>query len=236
MSNENRLRFILFIIVAAAHVIAILFLAVNVATVNVKTPEKTRMSDEMESARVMRLTDISELINEIFLPPPPPDGPPPLPDSADSSMVESIAEEMIETDVVPEQTIVAPGTLIHYGSDGFGFGSLYGEGSETGSWDDYLSMHQVSEQPVFDERDLATALVYPPIALRSGIEGRVILELFIDRNGYVQQILILQENPKDRGFGEAAIKAFTGKRGTPAMSDGKPVSCRIRRPVTFKIK
>jgi protein TonB len=46
----------------------------------------------------------------------------------------------------------------------------------------------------------------------------------------------MQENPKDRGFGEAAVKAFTGKRGTPAYADGEPVSTRYRYPLSFKIK
>jgi len=46
----------------------------------------------------------------------------------------------------------------------------------------------------------------------------------------------LQENPQDRGFGEAAVKAFTGKRGIPAYANEEPVSARYRYPVSFKIK
>jgi protein TonB len=51
----------------------------------------------------------------------------------------------------------------------------------------------------------------------------------------IQQIRILMEDPKDRGFGEAAVKAFTGKRGVPAHAEGIPVSTRYRYPVSFKI-
>ena len=141
--------------------------------------------------------------------PPPPDELP---------VVESIAETMIETDTEPLQTVVAPGTL------------------NVLSWDDYLPIHRVSNPPQFDEREIAAALVYPSIALRSSIEGRVILELFVDKNGWVQQVRILQENPKDRGFGEAAIRAFTGRRGVPAMANGEAVSARYRYPVSFRIK
>jgi len=143
-------------------------------------------------------------------PPPPPEELP---------QVESIAETMIETDTEPLQTIVAPGTL-----------------TTTQSWDDYLPIHKVSEPPRFDERDIMASLVYPPIALRSAIEGRVVLELFVDRNGIVQRITILREDPADRGFGEAAIRAFTGRRGSPAHANGEPVSSRYRYPVSFKIK
>jgi protein TonB len=120
---------------------------------------------------------------------------------------------------VPDQVIVAPGSL-----------------TSVHSWDDYLPMHRVSQSPVFDERAIMADLVYPPIALRSAIEGRVILELFVDKNGRVQQIRILQETPGDRGFGEAAVRAFAGRRGTPAYANGEPVSSRYSYPVSFRIR
>jgi protein TonB len=97
-------------------------------------------------------------------------------------------------------------------------------------------MHQVSTPPQFDPNALLVDLVYPPIALRAGIEGRVILELFVDRSGMVQRIEILQENPTDRGFGEAAVKLFTGRQGIPAIANGQAVAARYRYPVTFRIK
>jgi len=140
--------------------------------------------------------------------PPPPD--PEIP------QVEEIAETMIETDIPPVQTVVAAGTLI--------------------TQDNYLPMHQLSSPPQFDANAIASDLVYPPIALRSGIEGRVILELFVDRTGTVQRITILREDPADRGFGDAAVKAFTGRKGKPATANGEPVSARYRYPVTFRIK
>jgi protein TonB len=97
-------------------------------------------------------------------------------------------------------------------------------------------MHQVSQPPRFDEKEIIAALVYPPIALRSEIEGRVILELFVDRNGLVQRVTILQETPPGRGFGDAAVKVFQGRRGVPGRANGKPVSVRYRYPVSFRIR
>jgi len=143
--------------------------------------------------------------------------PPPEPDP-EIPQVEEIAEIMIETDIPPVQTVVAAGTL------------------NLQSFDNYLQMHQVSIRPQFDEDAVMAELIYPPIALRSGIEGRVILELFVDRAGYVQRITILREEPEGRGFGEAAVRAFTGRRGTPAYANGEPVSCRYRYPVSFRIR
>jgi len=140
------------------------------------------------------------------LPPPEPEIP----------QVEEIAEVMVETDTAPIQNVVAAGSLLNQ--------------------DNYLPMHQLSVPPKFDDNAIIQDLVYPPIALRSGIEGRVILELFVDRTGTVQRVTILREDPDGRGFGESAIRAFTGRRGSPAIANGEAVSARYRYPVVFKIK
>jgi protein TonB len=200
MMSQNKLRLILFIAVAGVHGILILFLAFHVSAA---------MSAAPEQARVMKLTDIEE-----EAPPPPP------PEAEAENTVEAIAETMIETDVAPNQTVVAAGTILAPQSAG----------------EDYLPMHRVSVPPKFDEALITQSLVYPPIALRSGIEGRVILELFVDRTGQVQRITVLQETPPGRGFGEAAVRAFEGRRGSPAEANGRPVSVRYRYPVSFRIR
>jgi protein TonB len=198
VTAEKKLRAGLFIAVAAFHLLFIFFFAFNV---------DASLGGDPEEARIMKLTDIEE-----EPPPPPEEEDDPVP------VVEEIAETMIETDIPPDQKVVAAGTLI------------------SGNEDNYLPMHRVSAAPLFDERLITQALTYPPIALRSGIEGRVILELFIDRTGRVQRITVLQENPPDRGFGEAAVKAFEGQSCRPAEANGVPVSVRYRYPVTFRIK
>ena len=217
MLNENRTRLILLIAVTAIHIVFIFFLAFNISSTPVAAPEV---------ARVMRVTDLAEIVPaEIYAPPPPPD-PVILPEITNIPMVESIAEVMIETETEPEQIVVAAGSLIIYSDT---------QGTVLPSWDDYLPIHLVTEAPKFDEREILSGIVYPPIAQRSGIEGRVILELFVDRNGIVQRVLILREEPENRGFGEAAIAAFTGRRGTPALANGEPVSARFRYPLTFRL-
>jgi protein TonB len=207
MLTEKKLRLLLFIVAAGLHVLLILFLAFNVAAAPNEAPE---------TARVMKVMDLAEEIP----PPPPPPPPPAPPPPSNLPLVESIAETMIETETPPEQTVVAPATLI--------------TPVPVSPADEYLPMHKVSVRPEFDEQKLAKAIVYPSMALRSGIEGRVILELFVDRNGMVRQIRILQESPQGWGFGEAAVKAFTGYQASPARANGEPVSCRMRWPVTFR--
>jgi len=167
--------------------------------------------EEDENARVMKVTDLDEL------PPPPPD--PEIP------KVEAIAETMIETETPPVQIVVPAGAL-----------ETFDTSDMADDFDSYLPMHLVSEAPKFDINKIYSDLIYPPMAQRAGIEGRVILELFVDRYGVVQQVKILQEDPKDRGFGDAALKAFINKKGEPAIANGEAVSARYRWPVTFKLK
>jgi protein TonB len=102
--------------------------------------------------------------------------------------------------------------------------------------ENYLPMHKISFAPVFAEADILKALAYPPIAQRSGIEGMVHLELFIDRQGRVQRVVVLKENPENHGFGEAAAKAFRGRACLPAQANGMAVAVRYRYPVRFRLR
>ncbi|MDR2434408.1 MAG: TonB family protein [Treponema sp.] len=209
MLSEKKLRLFLFIAVAGIHVLLILFFAFNVRAAAQTPPE---------SARVMKVTDLAEEIPPP--PPPPPPKPPPPPPRANLPEAESIAENMIATETPPET--VAPARVI--------------TPVPVTPSEEYLPIHQVSVAPKFNEREIAAAIVYPEIAKRSGIEGRVILELFVDRSGLVRHIRVLQEVPPNRGFGEAAVKAFTGRRGAPAEANGEPVSTHYRYPITFRLQ
>jgi protein TonB len=160
---------------------------------------------------VMKLTDLREA-------PPPPPPPPEKPPEIQQTTVEAVAETMIETDEVPPE-VVAPAVP-----------------SQRAEPENFLPMHRVSVPPVFSEREILRALVYPSIARRAGIEGLAYLELFIDREGQIQRINILKEDPAGRGFGEAAVKAFQGQTCVPAQANGKAVAVRYRYPVRFKLR
>jgi protein TonB len=177
-----------------------------------------------EPAVVMKLTDIQEEEPpplRPYVPPPPPPGVEYT--EAAANTVEAIAETMIETDEDPGQIVVS------------GIIGTTGRGGEYEA-EDYLPMHRISVAPVFSETDIKKRLVYPPIPLRAKIEGMVYLELFVDHNGQVRQITILKETPENRGFGEAATKAFQGLKGTPAQANGAAVAVRYRYPVRFAIR
>ena len=160
-------------------------------------------------AGVMKLVDVQE-----ETPPPPPVRPPEIPQTTN----EAIAETMIETDEVPPP-ITAP--VQNY---------------EVPEQIEYLPQHRISQVPILPEDEIIRAMVYPPIAQRSNIEGVVYLELFIDRQGNVRDVRILREDPPDRGFGEAAVNAFRGIRGKPAEANGAAVAVRYRYNLRFQLR
>jgi TonB family protein len=146
--------------------------------------------------------------------------------------VEAVAEKMIETKDAPEnQTLVEAGSITSPRMPGF-----------PGMDEEYLPAHRISVLPEFPNAAILAALNYPLIAKRSNIEGRVILDLFIDRTGTVRRIDILREDPGNRGFGEAAVTAIwealkdPKNRCRPAQADGEPVSARVRYPVSFRLR
>jgi protein TonB len=212
MKGAVTVRFAIFAVVAALHLVLILFFVVQV--------KGGALAGE-EPVPVMKILDLQEEV-----PPPPPPPPPPVPTTDNPAAVETIAENMIETDEVPEdQVLVPPGSIVTPGVPRQG-----------GGGEEYLSMGSISVPPVFSEQDIRRNLVYPSIARRSGLEGLVYLELFIDSRGQVQRINILRENPPNRGFGEAAMTAFRDLSCKPAEANGRPVAVRYRYPVRFRLR
>ncbi|MDR2742315.1 MAG: energy transducer TonB, partial [Treponema sp.] len=133
-------------------------------------------------------------------------------------------ENFIETEEVPEEQVIVPQA------------SPPPLPAAAATGEVYLQPHQISVPPRINDADILKALRHPPLAQRAGIEGTVILELFIDREGAIQRIRVLKEDPPGRGFAEAALRAFEGLRYTPAQANGQNVSVRYRYPVTFKLR
>tara|TARA_B100001964_G_scaffold75984_1_gene86228 strand:- start:67 stop:720 length:654 start_codon:yes stop_codon:yes gene_type:complete len=78
-------------------------------------------------------------------------------------------------------------------------------------------------------------IVYPEIAQEAGIEGKVIIQAFIDKKGRVQGMTILQGIP-NTGLNEAAMAAIKKTRFKPAQQRDRPVGVYISIPVNFKLK
>jgi protein TonB len=98
---------------------------------------------------------------------------------------------------------------------------------------DYMPQNKIDEAPVLPSADIRSKVVYPPLANKQGIEGNVVLELYIDKAGVIRKIIVLKD--PGYGFAEAALKAMEGIRCTPAMANGSPVAVRFRYPFRFTL-
>jgi protein TonB len=84
------------------------------------------------------------------------------------------------------------------------------------------------EGPQFLRRVLPS---YPWEAKRRGVEGIVVLRLFIDERGALNNIAVLQD--PGAGLAEAAIAALRQSSFRPAKRNGQPVASRCKLPIKF---
>ncbi|MCF7797632.1 MAG: energy transducer TonB [Candidatus Marinimicrobia bacterium] len=78
-------------------------------------------------------------------------------------------------------------------------------------------------------------VVYPEIAREAGIEGTVIVQAQIGKDGTVRATKILKGIPKT-GLDEAAVDAIMRTTWKPAYQRDKPVTVWISIPVVFRLK
>ena len=78
-------------------------------------------------------------------------------------------------------------------------------------------------------------LIYPEIARKAGIEGRVMVWAKIDEQGNVIQTRILTSRGPS-GCDEAAMAAVSAVKWKPAMRNDKPIKVWVAVPIDFRLK
>jgi len=76
---------------------------------------------------------------------------------------------------------------------------------------------------------------YPEIAQEAGIEGTVVVQVFVDARGRVKETVILKGIP-NTGLDEAATQAIRLVRFKPARQRERAVGVWISIPVNFRLK
>lgn len=102
------------------------------------------------------------------------------------------------------------------------------------------SLSQVDDKPVnfvpYDEPPVvigSISPVYPEFARKNRIQGTVVLEVEVLRDGSVRNIRVRKSVPG--GLDEAAIEAVRKVKFQPARSSGQPVDVLLIVPVEFKL-
>jgi protein TonB len=75
---------------------------------------------------------------------------------------------------------------------------------------------------------------YPTKERRLGIEGKVVLELVIDKDGNLLSVKVLNSTNED--FAQAALKAIKASTFRAAIEDGEPVKSRAILPIRFLLE
>lgn len=96
----------------------------------------------------------------------------------------------------------------------------------------FISVEEMPE-PIGGVKAIQEKIIYPEIAKRAGIEGRVYVKAFIDENGNVTATEIIKG--LDGGCSEMAADAVKNTKFEPGRQKGKPVKVQVTIPILFKL-
>jgi periplasmic protein TonB len=88
--------------------------------------------------------------------------------------------------------------------------------------------------PIGGKEVIENNLEYPIEAIKQKIEGKVIVEAYINEKGEVDKTKIVQGLSKE--CNEAAMEAIKKTRFYPTIVNGKISKVRIEIPILFKLK
>ncbi len=102
-----------------------------------------------------------------------------------------------------------------------------------------LGDHQPAVESTADQPPVAinpvTPMVYPPALLEQGIEGRVLLRLFVDAQGkLLPDSTRLAESSGYPALDTAALTGARELRFSPALRNGRAVAAPFLQPVHFR--
>lgn len=97
----------------------------------------------------------------------------------------------------------------------------------------FVAVEQMPE-PIGGIGAIQSKIVYPEIAKRAGVQGRVYVKAYVDEAGRVTKVELI------RGIGagcdEAAMEAVNSVMFSPGKQRGKPVKVQVTVPVLFKLQ
>ena len=101
--------------------------------------------------------------------------------------------------------------------------------------------HSVEQMPQFPGGDaalmkyLASHINYPPMAAENNVQGKVILQFVVGKDGRVGEVLVARSVDKDLDK-EAMRVVKSLPKFTPGRQNGRPVSVWYTLPVQFKLQ
>lgn len=139
--------------------------------------------------------------------------------------------------LVPTDDIDVPEEETLAGLDAFDFSQIPPppEPPKVDESSDIFVVYDTAPEPVGGWSELYKQLQYPAVAVRAGVEGRVLVSALINTKGIVEETKILKESGSGVGFEKAAEQAIQSLRFKPAMQRDRPVKVWVTVPVSFSL-
>ncbi len=100
--------------------------------------------------------------------------------------------------------------------------------------DTYFVKVDEMPEPIGGMKTIQEKILYPEIAKRAGIEGRVFVLAFIDETGNVADAKVIKG--VGHGLDEAALEAVKQTKFTPGKQKGEPKKVQVTIPIMFKLE
>ena len=164
------------------------------------------------------LINVRDALNtKINLPKPPPPPRPVIPIEAPTD--EDLTDiELIENDLNIDDNLDKPKLLV--------------EKDNTDEFE-FIAVPEEMPEPIGGIAEIQKKIVYPELAIRAGIHGKIFVKAFVDEKGNVVKVKII----KGIGVGcdEAAMAAVMKTKFNPGKQRGKPVRVQVSIPILFKL-
>lgn len=92
----------------------------------------------------------------------------------------------------------------------------------------------VEKEPQVDLAELQKKIVYPEMAKRAGIEGKVTVRVLVGKDGKPMKAVVRQSDSEL--LNQAAIDAVMKSVFTPAIQNQQPVPAWVSIPINFKLR
>lgn len=89
-------------------------------------------------------------------------------------------------------------------------------------------------EPIGGISAIRNKIVYPETARKSGLQGKVYVNAFVNESGEVVKVKILKG--LGSGLDEAALNAILATKFKPGKQKDKPVKAQVTIPILFRLK
>ena len=97
----------------------------------------------------------------------------------------------------------------------------------------FVAVEEMPE-PIGGVQAIQKKIIYPDVAKKAGVEGKVFVTAFVDESGNVTNVKLLKG--LGAGCDEEAINAVKQTKFKPGRQRGKPVKVQITIPIAFKLQ